>query len=51
MPVGTCETCMWWEASTKHCHRFPPTPDANVGSELSFPLINANEWCGEYKKA
>jgi excisionase family DNA binding protein len=47
----------WGDRLIGHCKRFPPTPgrptplkDEVTRADLSqFPLVRANEWCGEFR--
>lgn len=49
-----CKSCIYFERETpaSTCHRYPPVRlDKNVDgiSIAGFPVIDARDWCGEYK--
>ena len=54
---GSCEECMFSSQDNDgylECHRYPPILQykqeySEYVSEWVRPLVNRNEWCGEYK--
>ena len=53
-----CEGCTYYQAQERNigaCHRFPPS-FAGDSSPIDFhhwkfPLVSANNWCGEFQAA
>jgi hypothetical protein len=48
-----CEICLFSQPNNDkiECHRYPPTCDGNgVNSVDIQPLVEPDNWCGEYKK-
>lgn len=50
-----CSTCSFMQAEpgadAGYCRRFPPVVVAADGGEYSaFPVIEHNDWCGEYRR-
>ena len=54
-----CKNCKFVQEHTGSytgsmtCHRYPPTihPDnAQMNCSAKFPLVDANQWCGEFKQ-
>lgn len=53
-----CCDCKWFDGSG--CHRLPPQmvpwpngnqPPITYWPNLTWPLVNANDWCGEWSAA
>lgn len=56
-----CKDCIYLIKGTNRCHRYPPVNDVHsdihdkrlgkriVSSYWSFPLVDSDEWCGEFK--
>jgi len=43
-----CRTCRFYEA--QRCKRYAPRPSTKSGHKTNYwPLMAADEWCGEYK--
>jgi len=51
-PPNLCPTCRYYMApvggaSAGTCHRYPPAGPASPATR--WPLVEADEWCGEYQ--
>ena len=50
-----CENCRFfieWSSNAGYCKRYPPTPvgiDEDNGLSYCDPLVNKNDWCGEFQ--
>lgn len=45
----TCQTCVYYFDG--ECRRFPPTQPPKDGYEANtFPIVDGEDWCGEYKQ-
>lgn len=52
----TCFNCKYWKKlnpeniiyGSGRCRRFPPS---GASRDISFPLTNIDDWCGEYERA
>lgn len=53
-----CKTCAYWSPQVQsvygQCRRFPPTPyrtteEGELIQQDAWPLLTANEWCGEWR--
>lgn len=48
-----CELCRFFHKRVGRwsvCRRYPPDPGAK-GSKGGFPVVAAEDWCGEFQKA
>lgn len=43
-----CKTCKDWDSERKECHHYSPKAQAS-GEKASWPLTDAEDWCGEWK--
>lgn len=40
-----CSSCRWYVNEECECRRYPPP-----NSDGAFPIVSANDWCGEYSE-
>lgn len=45
-----CSTCRFFLAEQSQCRRYAPQPTADA-KNAHWPIVSANDWCGEYQPA
>jgi hypothetical protein len=45
-----CSTCRFFQAEQSQCRRYAPQPTADK-KNAHWPIVSANDWCGEYQPA
>jgi hypothetical protein len=53
-PTNTCEDCHFFEANKDDesiglCRRNPPVGAASIDEKGYWPVVDIDDWCGEYK--
>ena len=46
--VMQCNTCRFFHARESQCRRYAPQPTADA-KNAHWPVVAANDWCGEYQ--
>lgn len=44
-----CGTCSFYDMYDTRCHRYPPNAVVSRTYPISQPLVESNDWCGEYE--
>ena len=45
-----CNTCRFFHTQESQCRRYAPQPTADA-KNAHWPVVAANDWCGEYQPA
>ncbi len=48
-PDPLCRTCYFYAPDDGECHRYAPRPQGGVGTDWTWPDVEATNFCGEWK--